>query len=167
MQPKSARKPSAVEDGERLVRYLLNDFARAQDQKKSAESRLSKVAAMIQLALGSLPPDKRALYSQRFDEMREGVSAPPRGGPVYGSVVNLIARKPQDEWSAAKIMEALNKLGTEADAKAIHNILNYLANTRRLRRVGRGWYVVRDLGVAFQTDHDVGLEPTDDYGEMY
>ena len=134
-----------------------------------SDNSISTLTDLVRNLIAVLPPERRSAYLKQLNELSIVASPQPRSGTVYGNVVNLLTGNPKMEWSASKIQEKLDKTGADTDTKSIHNTLNYLAKTGRLKRVARGCYVVRDLGVGLVTDEEIpGLDPNEgDCGDGY
>jgi hypothetical protein len=143
----------------RVVRNLLAEMEDARAQRDSAARRFESIGEAILMLLERLPADEAdALFSQ-LEEVRNPSSRPKRGGEVFGNIISLFQRTAKAEWSVPEVQTALTNDGTEADPKAVQNVVNYLARTGRLIRIGRGRYIVRDLGVEIDgEEHDFGTQ---------
>lgn len=134
----------------------------AQNQLAAMGARVAELAHLVQTLVAILPRDRKAFYSQRLASSGAIKTVSSRGGQVFDKVVDLFNRRPRKEWTASDVQTALADTGKRADSKAIYNVLNYLTKTGRLKRIGRGHYLVVDVGVSFQVGHD--LESVDAHG---
>jgi hypothetical protein len=148
--PKKTEPDAATFASRRALAHLFSEFERARAEKDAAESRLSRFAETIQLFLANLPPDAQPEFLKRFQEIRDGVQQ--RGGEVFNNVVALFKRDHRPEWTISAIQTELEKTGAAPEPKALSNAVLYLAKTGRLRRVGRGQYIVEGSGAGIQMD---------------
>jgi hypothetical protein len=149
-----AEKPldaaTSANAGRRAVLHLFGEFERARAGRDAATSRLNRFAETIQLLLAGIPEPERSELTCKFAEIQSGVQS--RGGEVFNNVVALFKRDHRPEWTIPAIQSALERDGTPPEAKALSNAVLYLAKTGRLRRVGRGQYIVEESGAGIQMD---------------
>jgi hypothetical protein len=134
----------------RSVLHLLGEFERARAERDAANARLNRFAETIQLLLARLSQPDRTELTKKFEEIRSGVQA--RGGEVFNNVVALFKRDHRQEWTVPAIQAELEKSGVASEPKALSNAVLYLARIGRLRRVGRGQYIVEESGAGIQMD---------------
>ncbi len=142
----------------RALLHLFQEYERARVERDAAEARLDRFAETIQVLIAGLPRAEQDEFQRRFEAVRIGGAPAPsnRGGEVYGNVIQLFRKQPHREWTASDIQTALAQEGAATDAKAVHNVLTYLARTGRLERVARGRYIAREFGVEIQMEMDEG-----------
>lgn len=134
----------------RAVLHLLTEFEGARTDLDAANARLNRFAETIQLLLVGLPEPDRSELARKFADIRSGAQS--RGGNVFNNVVALFKRDRRQEWSIPDIQSALAKSGAPAEPKAVSNTVTYLTKIGRLRRVGRGQYIVEGFGPGIQMD---------------
>ena len=147
----------------------LEDLAEARAEGLSATNKLAEADArvaeltnLIRSLLAFLPKEQAVTYANAIRQQVIGEQRLSHAGPVHEKVVKLFAGSQKREWTTLAVQEALENQGAEADPKAVHNVLNYLNKKGRLRRISRGRYVIRDIGIAFDLDHDLsGSDPTE------
>jgi hypothetical protein len=115
-------------------------------QLEKLNTRDAELATLITNLLAFIPAERRALY-----HADEPPPEPGNSSMAFGTVVKLIPKG--REWTAPKMATLLSAEGVSAKPKQIHNILNYLARTGRLRRVGRGRYLY--MGVLIETSDEM------------
>ena len=146
----------------------LDDLAHARADARSArgnlvtkEARVAEVIQLIRSLVAMLPPERGGVFLESLRELGVTSQSSNRSGPVYDNVVDLFVRTRRRDWSAAEVQAALADSGVQADPKAVYNVLGYLARRGRLRRYGRGRYLLVDLGVGIELDQDLeGVDPT-------
>src|SRR5271166_941985 len=105
---------------------------------ESDESSVERLKQAIFRLVEVLPANRREMYQRRLQELRICAEPPSRGGPVFDNVVSLFRRTGDREWTTSEIYRELGKGGVEVDAKAVANVLGYLARAGKIRRVARG-----------------------------
>ncbi len=136
--------------GRRAILHLFGEFERARADRDTAVSRLNRFGETIQLLLAGMTEPERSSLTRKFAEIQSGIT--PRGGDVFNNVVALFKRDHRTEWSIPDIQSELERGGTPVESKALSNAVLYLAKIGRLKRVGRGQYVVEEFGVGIQMD---------------
>lgn len=110
-------------------------------------------------ALSGLVPaeDAFALRSRARKAIKENPS-PTRSSVLYDVVRNLIKNQVavSGDIKTGDVLSKVNASGLGVDPKAVYNTLNYMNKIGKLRRVGRGRYLVVDGGYGFHTTHEVG-----------
>jgi hypothetical protein len=164
LAPKYLESTSSAFAGRRAVLHLFGEYERARAEMDAANARLNRFGETIQLLLAGLPELDRSELARKFDEIRSGVQA--RGGEAFNNVVALFKRDNRAEWTARSILSELEKAGAAAEPKAVSNAVMYLTKIGRLRRVGRGQYIVEASGAGIQiegsneghwnTEHEMG-----------
>jgi hypothetical protein len=145
---------------EEALQAALDDLARAKDDLDKNESRVQRQTRVVRNLIAALPAPLQIKYYRQANLLAQG--AAPRGTVIYGNVVRLLKCAGQDEVSAPKVREALEEIGVPAPAKAVHNVLNYLAREGRLKRIGRGRYLVAG-GFGIELPEDIeGVNQTGD-----
>jgi hypothetical protein len=143
---------------ERALRHALDEFARALSERAAVDARLAKQEELIELIIGTLPPDRRAELRDRFAEIKSGT--PHKGGKAFGQVVQLFKSSAKAEWTVPEIVKAIGEQNNSpAEPKQITNALNYLTNIGRVQRIARGHYIVGGAGLV--TDEEI---PGADHG---
>ena len=108
-----------------------------------------------------MSPEQARQFEDRLGRLARCPAAA-RGGATFDNVVHLFASSPQREWTAPEVQAALAHGGRQVDPKSVHNVLSYLTRKGRLKRLGRGQYLIVDLGVGLQLSHDLdGIDPND------
>ena len=154
---------------EAALEAALSDLERAracechaQERLSAAEAHVAELTHLVQTLVAVLPQDRKSLYLQRLASIGAVKPITTRGGEVFDKVIDLFSRRPRKEWTASEVQAALAETGIRPDQKAVYNVLNYLARSGRLKRIGRGHYLVVDVGVTFQVGHD--LDDADAHG---
>jgi predicted transcriptional regulator of viral defense system len=132
----------------------LDELARA-SRESNAEKRTAVLIDLARNLIAILPPPERAVYSRRLSEMRIKPPSETRGTPTYDNVVALLAHSDVKPVNVVVVQNELNQRGVVADKKSVHNSLNYLARKGRLKRIARGHYIVRDMGVGVISGDDI------------
>jgi hypothetical protein len=154
--PYEAALLAALDD----LAQVQSEIAAAREGLASREGRAAEVIQLIRSLVAMLPPERASSFLQCLREA--GVKSQPstRAGPVYDNVIELFAKNRRRDWSAAEVQAALTDRGAQADPKAVYNVLGYLVRRGRLKRYGRGRYLLVDLGVGIELDQDLeGVEP--------
>lgn len=162
-------QPDRYQAYEDALVTALDDLGRAQSDAEEAknylrkvEARISELGTLVRHLISELPPDRRARFAKQLADFRLTPSEERSTGPVYNNVIDLFTRETRREWTASEVQIALAESGVHADPKAVYNVLNYLARKGRLQRIGRGHYLVKDLGVSFHLDQDIeGTDPNE------
>lgn len=115
------------------------------------EGRDAELLAAEASLIALLPADKRAKY---VPDAAVEPQHSARGSVAYDNIVRLFERSEPRSWTAPAIQIALKSEGVEMDLKPVHNVLNYLARSRRLQRISRGRYLVVGYGVGLVTSGD-------------
>jgi hypothetical protein len=149
--PRDSDDRPAAQANERALIHAFNEFERARGERDAANSRMRNFAELIELLIQGLPLARRTAFEKRFQEIKTGAPPESRGGTAYGQVIRLFRDDPRPEWAVPDILAALGA----SDSKPIYNALNYLTKTGRLMRLGRGRYVIRDLGVGLETSDEI------------
>jgi hypothetical protein len=134
----------------RAVLHLFGEFDRARAEMDAASARLNRFGETIQLVLAGLAEPDRSELTRKFADIQAGPT--PRGGEVFNNVVALFKRDHRAEWTIPDIHSELEKSGSPPEPKALSNAVLYLAKIGRLRRVGRGQYIVEESGGGIQLD---------------
>jgi hypothetical protein len=130
----------------------------SRDQTTALEVRSAELADAIAKLIDLLPADRRAAYRRRATFL-ESERADARGKPVYNNVVQLLSASQRRDWTAPEVRAELSERGIQSEPKQIHNVLNYLARTGQIKRVGRGRYLLMG-GIALLTDDEMpGFDP--------
>jgi predicted transcriptional regulator of viral defense system len=106
----------------------------------------------------TLPRERQHLYAERAGSLRRPNQAA-RGSTSFENVIALFAHEEPKEWTAPEVQRALVGRGTPPDKPdQISNVLQYLARKGRLKKIGRGRYVVMGYGVGIVGDPEGGYE---------
>ena len=140
---------TAIADLERA----LADRDEARTTLTTLERRISDLTDLVRQLRSVLPLERQPKLAQRTRELTSDAAARRRGGQVFDNVVDLLKRDQNREWSAAEIKEALG--GRVNDPKQIYNVLAYLARKGQLKRLSRGRYLIKYLGVELQLDQEI------------
>jgi hypothetical protein len=119
------------------------------EREKAGECALPDKATILGLA-ARVPAQRRALYLARLAAIptkRDG-----RGTDAYKSVINLIDRRAQPEWTNAALQAALAEEGIEVGRKEVGNFAAYLVKAGRFERLARGHYRDRNGRVIVTAD---------------
>jgi hypothetical protein len=136
-----------------VLEHLFQQYGRLRVEQDAVAERALGFVQAIELLLKQLSPADREAYEARFEALKRGERASRRGTQLHENVVMLFERNPQREMGVGAIQKELERVGfPTADQKAIHNILNYLASSGRLRRVGRGRYLLHEVGAEIEFD---------------
>lgn len=144
------------------LQKALQDLSAARQEEARAKDRLAETRAtsreladLVRSLVAILPPDQRKVYEAAAKELGAGDHAPSRGSHVYDNVIGLFSRTDKQEWTATQVQSALAVAGSQASAKSVYNVLNYMERKGRLRRISRGRYLIADLGVGIDLGHDL------------
>lgn len=157
-QPERKPEPDSAAPARRALDHLLDEYKRVRSEKESAEIRLARFADTIKGLAALLPTNEREEFARRLKELAVGIEH--RGGEIFGNVIELFARYPARQWTVPEVQDALAEKGTLADAKTISNVVNYLAQTGRLRRVARGHYRMLDVGAGLVDAMEINEDGT-------
>jgi hypothetical protein len=162
----SKNAPSAPHHYEAAIEAAFEDLTaarrsveRSRGQLERDQVRVAGLTDVIRSLLQVLPAERQAIYVQRLASMHLGLEGPTRGGFVFDNVVTLFRRAP-GEWTPANVQSELAKEGVHADARAITNVLGYLARTGKITRLARGHYLVSGAGLV--TEEEL---PAGEYGQ--
>jgi len=155
-------KPKTQDAYEAALAAALDDLTDAKvaahgarESAMSAEARVAELTELARSLAAMMPQDRATPYLQRLHTLGTSIDTSKRAGPVYENVVELFSKTHRRDWSAADVQTALAEAGKGADPKAVYNVLSYLARRGRLRRYGRGRYLIVDLGVGIELDQDL------------
>ena len=143
-------RSASTHQSRRALNHLFGEYERARAERDSAEQRLSRFAETIQLLISGLPSAEQSELAKRFRELRDG--AQQRGGQVFNNVVSLFKRDQRTEWTIPEIQAELEKSGDAPEPKAVSNAVTYLTKIGKLRRVGRGQYIVEGFFAGIQME---------------
>lgn len=135
--------PDAEGPFETALQALLTELERAGECGSSDKATILGLTARV-------PTSRRALYLSRLAAIpakRDG-----RGGNAYKSVINLIDRRSQPEWTNAALQAALAKEGLNLGRKEVGNFAAYLVKAGRFERLARGHYRDRNGTVIVTSD---------------
>jgi hypothetical protein len=142
------------------------EIAAAREGLAAKEGRVAEVIQLIRSLIAMLPPDRANSFLRCLRDAGVKSESSTRAGPVYDNVIELFAKNRRRDWSAAEVQAALTNRGAQADPKAVYNVLGYLVRRGRLKRYGRGRYLLVDLGVGIELDQDLeGAETGGDCSE--
>jgi hypothetical protein len=118
--------------------------------------RLMAIKAVILSLAAIVRPERAALLLTEVESAASLIPARSRGGPIYDNIVQFLPK--QREWDIRQAKAELDSRGVQAEKKDVQNVFGYLARDGRVRRVGRGRYLVN--GTLLITSDDLGGEPT-------
>ncbi|MEO9492394.1 MAG: hypothetical protein ABJM26_10795 [Anderseniella sp.] len=154
-----AKKQPSYSAGQRAILHLFEEYERVQNERNDANVRLARFNETIQLLMKSLPENEQSELVARFENIQQGKVTISRGGETYKNVISLFRLDRRPEWAIQEVQEELEKKGTAPETKALYNTISYLAKIGRLKRVGRGRYVIVDVGVGIETEgYDSGVD---------
>lgn len=130
---------------EAALRALLAEREKARECAPADKATILGLAARV-------PVHRRALYLARLAAIPPKLDG--RGTDTYKSVVNLIDRRAQTEWTNASLQAALAEEGVNVGRKEIGNFAAYLAKSGRFERIARGHYRDRN-GTVIVTSNDI------------
>jgi hypothetical protein len=118
--------------------------------------RLAAIKAVILSLAAIVRPERAALLLTEVEGAPSLIPARSRGGPIYDNIVQFLPK--QHEWDIPQAKAELDRRGVQAEKKDVQNVFGYLARDGRVRRVGRGRYLVN--GALLITSDEIGGEPT-------
>src|SRR5687767_8197679 len=103
------------------------------------DAAVAAYAEVLRGAIERIPANQRDAVLAKIQDLLAKPKAPQRGGELLNNVFELFKKEPTVERRASDVIRELN-LDAEADAKPVHNALNYLYGTKVLHRIGYGLY---------------------------
>jgi hypothetical protein len=124
-----------------------NEIMRGGDNK----DRLAALKAVILALSAMIRPECVTAMLAEIEGAPSLVPPRTRGGPIYDNIVQFLPKR--SEWDVCAAKEELDRRRVQAEKKDIQNVFGYLARAGRVRRVGRGRYLVN--GALLITDSEL------------
>ena len=124
----------------------MSDAARDSSAIARPDPAVAAYADLLRGAIERIPVHQRDAVLSQLQDLLAKPRSPQRGGELLNNVFELFKKEPTVERRASDVIKALN-LDAEADAKPVHNALNYLHGTKILHRIGYGLYRLEDGSV--------------------
>lgn len=132
-----------------MTRSLPHSPAQNASRDCDLDLRSEKIADAIRTLLSALPLDEQDKILQELSRKLRVIPAH-RAGDVLGTIVRLLPLR--KDWTIEDIKNGVVNRGIEAKPKDIYNAIGYLTRKRKIKRVGRGRYIVDGMPIVSADD---------------